>query len=82
MDTNYKMQGGKIHNKVKGGAAGGGIGLAITVLLMFVYKKVAGEELPLEVGMAVGSIITWATSSFAAWLTPPAKNDIPVPENS
>lgn len=75
----YKMLNGKIHNKVKGGVAGGGIGVALTVLISFIYKKASGEDLPIEVGMALGSVITWALSSAAMYFTPPAGSDIPVP---
>lgn len=57
--------------KVIGGTAGAGLGSAIGIILPWLVKTMTGQEMPVEVAMGFGAILSIIGTFVAGYLTPP-----------
>ena len=57
--------------KVIAGAGGAGIGSALAFILPWLVKVTTGTEMPVEVALAFGSILSIIGSFVAGYFTPP-----------
>jgi hypothetical protein len=57
--------------KVIAGAGGAGIGSALAFILPWLVKVTTGAEMPIEVALAFGSILSIIGSFVAGYFTPP-----------
>jgi uncharacterized membrane protein YjjB (DUF3815 family) len=59
--------------------AAGGVGAAVSVVVLYLLAKYAGFSPPPDVTLALGGLIVGAVQFLASYVVPPSTKDAPVP---